>query len=260
MNGIRCDIIMSPRAQRTIYAESVFYGVRQQRETGGALAGVYSDGIWYIADAFEAGPSGEHTWGDVKLDEKYQSYRLDALKRVHGGVNLIGLWHQHPGGLNVFSGDGNGPDAKTNRRFAEAIGGRCISIIATTEREVVLHPYLVDINRKGERGHPYYERLQYGVSDIPAKILCTKSLYELQRDLMRQTAAAAWGEAESIRTLPGVEGVELQRVRNTIRIDVRHRQRTTPLHFDGKRWRPHGQAWRNWRLGDMTEYIAGRKR
>jgi hypothetical protein len=57
-------------------------------------------------------------------------------------LQLVGLWHRHPGSLDVFSGT----DDITNRRYAEHIGGSAISCIVNLDPQFRITAYSVPLD------------------------------------------------------------------------------------------------------------------
>lgn len=114
---MRTDIrvAMLSQAYLAVHAETYdFPGI----ETGGILLGRVVDRNWYIIEAIDPGYRNVHrSHGYFEYDVEYVNHLANTRSRLYeSGLELLGLWHRHPGSLDRFSST----DDYTNERFAQS--------------------------------------------------------------------------------------------------------------------------------------------
>lgn len=113
-----CDtIVFSIRAYNAIVVE---VHDKDPRETGGVLIGhILQNGAWIVTEVIPPGPKTRHGNSFLEWDDDFINY-LVVYKALQYEMppRVLGLWHRHPGSLDVFSS----VDDVTNKSFATFIG------------------------------------------------------------------------------------------------------------------------------------------
>jgi hypothetical protein len=86
-------------------------------ETGGILLGhILDNGIWIVMEVLPPGWRSTFQYAYFEYDEQFVNYvAQNESKKYEQELQLLGLWHRHPGSMDTFSGTDDG----TNRTFAE---------------------------------------------------------------------------------------------------------------------------------------------
>ncbi len=113
MSNICKSIIFSNRAYNTIINETFHH---HPNETGGLLLGYIVDGIWVVMESTISGPNSIHDLAYHTIDFKFSDYQGERISNQYlDELQLLGLWHRHPGSMDVFSGT----DDVTNLAYAK---------------------------------------------------------------------------------------------------------------------------------------------
>lgn len=116
-------VILSQRAYLSILAEVY---ERVQTETGGILLGHREGDTWYVLESVEPGPKSIFTPTYFEYDDAYVTYRANKLSRLYKcSIELLGLWHRHPGLLKTFSSTDDG----TNKIYSDMLDGAISGIV-----------------------------------------------------------------------------------------------------------------------------------
>jgi lipopolysaccharide export LptBFGC system permease protein LptF len=85
-------------------------------ETGGILLGhILDNGIWIVMEVLPPGWRSTFQYAYFEYDEQFVNYvAQNESKKYEQELSLLGLWHRHPGSMDIFSGTDDG----TNRTFA----------------------------------------------------------------------------------------------------------------------------------------------
>ena len=153
-------IIFSNRAYHSIVAETV---EKIKTETGGCFLGCYENEIWYVIEAIDPGPKSVFQVAYFEYDKKYVEHLINKIARLYqANLTLIGLWHRHPGSMDVFSTT----DAGTNSVYAKLSPHGAISVLVNIDPDFRLTPYHVASPCK-------YTKISYQVGDdlIPKHLL-----------------------------------------------------------------------------------------
>lgn len=132
-------------------------------ETGGVFLGFYRDGIWYVVESIDPGPNSIFKPAYFEYDTSYINHLINKVSRIYNTqLELIGLWHRHPGTLDSFSSTDDG----TNTEYAKMAGIGAISALVNIDPEFRLTIYHVSLPLK-------YQRIEYEVGDekIPFGIM-----------------------------------------------------------------------------------------
>ena len=130
--------IFTNRAYNAIIAESKRMS---PKETGGNFMGYFLDtGYWVVMEVLLPGPRSEHNECCFEYDDKYLNYTAKGISaQYEHPIEVIGLWHRHPGSMDVFSG----MDGKTNSDFAARFTYGAISALVNFDPSFRLTLYHV---------------------------------------------------------------------------------------------------------------------
>jgi proteasome lid subunit RPN8/RPN11 len=107
------EALFSRRAVAAICAETLEH---HPLETGGILLGHCHQRRWQVLEAIDPGPGARCTATTFEYDCAYVDHLASKLARQYRQpLQLIGLWHRHPGSFDRFSAE----DDLTNQRFAD---------------------------------------------------------------------------------------------------------------------------------------------
>jgi len=152
-------VIISSQAYLSIISETYSF---LDIETGGIFLGCYKDNTWYVLEVIDPG------YKDTTRQEAYFEYDVDYVthlanvkKRLYSiDLQLLGLWHRHPGSFDRFSSTDDG----TNMRFAELLPNGAISAIVNLDPDFRLTMYHAALPLKYSR----VNNVLIGDSHIPA--------------------------------------------------------------------------------------------
>jgi len=113
---------MSAECQTVIFSDKAYNAIIDETfrkdpiETGGILLGhVLYNGLWVVMEVIPPGIDSVHQYAYFEYDEKFVNYLADSVAtKYENKLELLGLWHRHPGSMDTFSGTDDG----TNRIFA----------------------------------------------------------------------------------------------------------------------------------------------
>ena len=141
-------------------------------ETGGILMGhILSNGYWIVMEVIPPGLKAIHQRSYFEYDTEFVNYMANSVSRQYKTeLSVLGLWHRHPGSMDVFSGTDDG----TNATFAQmnpygAISG-LVNIdpkLRFTLRHVAypLHYQIVDTEVGDDLIPSQYFELKYSFGD-----------------------------------------------------------------------------------------------
>lgn len=156
--------IFSSRAYASVLAETT---EKIQTETGGLFLGTVQNDTWYIIEAIDPGPKSIFEVAYFEYDKQYTQHLINKMANLYDEkLDLIGLWHRHPGSFDQFSSTDNG----TNSKYAAMRSKGAISALVNIDPNFRITMYHV--------GQPCkYSRIAYEVGDqlIPDKLLKFKS-------------------------------------------------------------------------------------
>lgn len=135
-------------------------------ETGGVFLGKYLDGIWYVVETIDPGPKAIFKTAYFEYDQDYINHLINKISRLYSQqLDLVGLWHRHPGSLDSFSMTDDG----TNSKYAELSPSGAISGLVNIDPVFRLTMYHVSLPLN-------YEKIEWMVDDelIPTEIQCLK--------------------------------------------------------------------------------------
>ena len=148
----KCSVIFSRSAYNGIIAETY---ERVGTETGGILLGKYSKGQWFILETVDPGPNSIFTPTYFEYDTPYVNHLSNKIERFYkNGLELVGLWHRHPGNFSTFSST----DDTTNIKYASQNVRGAISALVNLVPDFKLTVYHVSIPLR-------YTRVDFIVDD-----------------------------------------------------------------------------------------------
>lgn len=165
-------VVFSNRAMISLLVETK---EKITTETGGVFLGEFIKDTCFIVEAVDPGPNSIFTTSYFEYDVNYVNHLINKLSRIYNRqLDLVGLWHRHPGSLDRFSST----DDKTNSNYAQLSSNGAISALVNIDPKFRLTVYHVTNPLK-------YEKVEYSVSDelIPKEIMELKDIQSLQKQL-----------------------------------------------------------------------------
>lgn len=156
--------VFSNRAFSAVLAETT---EKITTETGGLFLGTVQEDIWYIIEAIDPGPKSIFEVAYFEYDQQYTQHLINKVANLYNRkLDLIGLWHRHPGSFDQFSSTDDG----TNTKYASRRKEGAISGLVNIDPKFRLTMYYV--------GRPCkYQQISYEVGDklIPEELLAYKT-------------------------------------------------------------------------------------
>lgn len=162
-------VIFSERAFTSILAETT---ERVYTETGGLFLGTIQEDNWFVIESIDPGPNSIFEVAYFEYDKKYVEHLINKIANIYNEkLDLIGLWHRHPGSMDVFSTT----DGGTNSKYAAMREQGAISALVNVDPNFRLTVYHVKQPCK-------YLKIDYlvGNSYIPSNLLRLKSLSKFE--------------------------------------------------------------------------------
>lgn len=167
-----CQIVVfSDKAYNAIIRETFEW---EPVETGGILLGhILDNGCWIVMEVlppgYGEGREGDnvfHEMGYFEYNQKFVNYLAKSVAEQYEiPLELLGLWHRHPGHLDRFSGT----DDVTNAKFAAQNPNGTISGLINVDPKLRMTMYYLPHSAVASRviGHLNYQRVQVEVgSDL----------------------------------------------------------------------------------------------
>lgn len=157
-------VVFSNRAFAAVLAETT---EKITTETGGLFLGVVQGDSWYIIEAIDPGPKSVFEIAYFEYDQKYTQHLINKIANLYNcKLDLIGLWHRHPGSFDKFSSTDDG----TNAKYASMRKEGAISGLVNIDPSFRLTLYHVDQPCR-------YQKIPYEVGNdlIPDEYLSLKS-------------------------------------------------------------------------------------
>lgn len=157
-------VVFSERAFTSILVETQ---EKIRTETGGVFLGYRKGDVWYVIESIDPGPNSVFQPAYFEYDQDYINHLINKVSRLYSlQLDLIGLWHRHPGSYDSFSGTDDG----TNTKYAELNEQGAISTLVNIDPQFRLTVYTVTLPLK-------YEKIKYVVGDsyIPQEMLTLRN-------------------------------------------------------------------------------------
>lgn len=122
-------VVFSDRAYTAILVETLS---RIKTETGGLFLGYYDNNVWYVIESVDPGPNSIFKVDYFEYDQPYVRHLINKkILLYENKIDLIGLWHRHPGTFDRFSST----DGITNTAYAKRTEYGAISMLVNLEPE-----------------------------------------------------------------------------------------------------------------------------
>ncbi len=167
-------VVFSKRAFASVMAETA---EKVTTETGGLFLGQVIDDTWYIVEAIDPGPKSIFEIAYFEYDQQYTQHLINKIANLYESrLDLIGLWHRHPGSFDQFSSTDDG----TNAKYASMRPEGAISGLVNLDPEFRFTMYHVTYPAR-------YRKIPYEVGDelIPEELMRYRS-DESYRELMKR--------------------------------------------------------------------------
>lgn len=188
MNNRCSRVILSSKAYLSIVAETY---ERFGTETGGILLGKRIGDVWYVIENLDPGPNSIFRSSYFEYDTPYVNHLANKIARFYKNeIELLGLWHRHPGSFDSFSSTDDG----TNSKYASQSSFGAISGLVNLDPRLRLTMYHVSMPLK-------YDKVQVSIGDdlVPPHLLALKTIEDFLPS--RQTVAA---KQKPVTTAPKV--------------------------------------------------------
>lgn len=154
-------IVFSNKAYNAIIRESFD---KDPVETGGILLGhVLNNGVWIVMEVLPPGIDCIFERAYFEYDDAFVNYLAQSVANQYKTpLELLGLWHRHPGRMDFFSST----DDQTNATFASQTRAGVISGLVNIDPSFRLTMYHLDNPRMMGNGHRLqYDRVEIEVGD-----------------------------------------------------------------------------------------------
>ena len=156
-------LVFSDRAMVALAVETL---EKIKTETGGVFLGYRRGNNWYVLETIDPGPRAIFQRAYFEYDQSYINHLINKISRLYKEqLDLIGLWHRHPGSFDRFSGT----DDITNSQYAELSEYGAVSLLVNIDPQFRVSAYHVSLPL-------HYEKINYEVGDhlIPDELLRLK--------------------------------------------------------------------------------------
>jgi len=157
-------VVFSDRAFTSLLVETL---EKIKTETGGVFLGYKKGDIWYVVESVDPGPNSTFQPSYFEYDQDYVNHLINKISRIYKEpLDLLGLWHRHPGSMDFFSSTDDG----TNTKYAELDSNGAISALVNIDPDFRITMYSVSLPLN-------YEKIKVVIGDknIPKGLLMLKS-------------------------------------------------------------------------------------
>ena len=180
-------VVFSDKAYNAIIRETFEW---DPVETGGILLGhILDNGCWIVMEVlppgYGEGREGDnvyHEMGYFEYNRKFVNYLAKSVAEQYEiPLELLGLWHRHPGGMDHFSGT----DDDTNSTFAAQNPHGVISGLINVDPQLRMTMYYLAHSDARGYGRPNYQRVEVEVGSdlIPEEYFKLRYYQGEERDL-----------------------------------------------------------------------------
>lgn len=180
-------VVFSDKAYNAIIRETFEW---EPVETGGILLGhVLDNGCWIVMEVlppgYGEGREGDnvyHEMGYFEYNRKFVNYLAKSVAEQYEiPLELLGLWHRHPGGMDHFSGTDDG----TNSTFAAQNPHGVISGLINVDPQLRMTMYYLAHSDTRGYGRPNYQMvdIEVGSDLIPEEYFKLRYYQGSERDL-----------------------------------------------------------------------------
>lgn len=216
---------MSNKCQMIVFSNKAYNAIIRESfdkdpvETGGILLGhILDNGVWIVMEVLPPGIKCIFERAYFEYDDAFVNYLAQSVANQYKiPLELLGLWHRHPGSMDVFSSTDDG----TNTTFAQQNPNGVISGLVNIDPRFRLTMYHMDNpgNMIRQYNRPNYERIEIEVGDdiIPEEYFQLKYYDGEDNNLNPFIERSHTRMSRSVRT----EGTN-QRHSSEEPIDIRH--------------------------------------
>ena len=173
------NVVFSNKAYNAIIRETFS---KDPVETGGILLGhIGSEGIWVVMEVIPPGINSIFQVAYFEYDFQFVHYLAQSVGNMYKmPLQVLGLWHRHPGSMDVFSST----DDATNSTFSQLQEEGVISGLVNIDPAFRFTLYHLD-KHDIRNGHPRYEEVDFLVGDdiIPESYFELKYVNSVDSDL-----------------------------------------------------------------------------
>lgn len=173
-------VVFSDRAFTSLLVETL---EKIKTETGGVFLGYKKGEIWYVVESVDPGPKSTFQPSYFEYDQDYVNHLINKVSRIYKeALDLLGIWHRHPGSMDFFSTTDDG----TNTKYAELDANGAISALVNIDPEFRITMYSVTLPLN-------YEKIKVVIGDknIPKNLLMLKSEKNLLKSINSNKAFSA---------------------------------------------------------------------
>lgn len=162
---------MSNKCQMVVFSNKAYNAIIRESfdkdpvETGGILLGhILDNGMWIVMEVLPPGIKCIFERAYFEYDDAFVNYLAQSVANQYKiPLELLGLWHRHPGSMDVFSSTDDG----TNTTFALQNPSGVISGLVNIDPQFRLTMYHMENPRNVVRQYtrPNYERVDVEVGD-----------------------------------------------------------------------------------------------
>lgn len=170
-------VCFTEQAYLSVVAESKDF---PDRETGGIFLGHVVGDTWYVVESIDPGYQNIHrSVSFFEYDEEYVNHLANVRARLYEHkLQLLGLWHRHPGSFDSFSSTDDG----TNQRFSSLQPRGAISALVNFDPDFRFTLYHV---MPSTARRPHYRKLdpsqiEVGNELMPPEFLTLKDPEDYQ--------------------------------------------------------------------------------
>lgn len=185
-----CQIVVfSDKAYNAIIRETFEW---EPVETGGILLGhILDNGCWIVMEVlppgYGEGREGDnvyHEYGYFEYNRKFVNYLAKSVAEQYKiPLELLGLWHRHPGNMDHFSGT----DDITNITFAQQNPQGTISGLVNVDPQLRMTMYYLSHgdSNNGDRSSLNYQEVQVEVGSdlIPEEYFKLRYYHGEEKDI-----------------------------------------------------------------------------
>lgn len=160
---------MSENCQLVVFSNKAYNAIIRESfdkdpvETGGILLGhVLDNGVWIVMEVLPPGINSIFQYAYFEYDEAFVNYLAQSVANQYKRpLDLLGLWHRHPGSMDVFSTTDDG----TNSTFARQNPAGVISGLVNIDPNFRVTMYHLDRPTGRLMGRPNYSVVDVEVGD-----------------------------------------------------------------------------------------------
>ena len=190
------------RAWTSILSETLY---KVRTETGGILLGYRDGNDWLVVESIDPGPNSTFQVAFFEYDQPYVNHLANRIVRLYERpLEVIGLWHRHPGSFDRFSDTDDG----TNAAYAQLSSWGSISGLINIDPTPRLTLFHVDSKTCAYRRIPY--RVLDWEESLAAAPMCSPE--GLARTIEEENRRTLSGTARATSTSPALKLAEFDRL------------------------------------------------